>query len=239
MRRENMAEAHAEWSHGFQERYRRLLTRAQTHRNAVFFGSLAILTVSLGLSPLLGSEFLPRLDEGNIWLTITLPPSASLERTKEVERQARAILRSYPEVGNIVTQVGRHDDGTEPKGPNNLEILADLKPRGSWRFSSKEDLVTDMSAKIHVLPGVPTNFSQVIQDNVEETLSGTKGEINVKVFGPDLEILESTVQTRYSAASAVRPTSPRCRSAANPNSTSRSTARGSRATASTWPMSTM
>jgi cobalt-zinc-cadmium resistance protein CzcA len=191
MRRENMAEAHSEWLHGLQERYRRLLARAQGRRNPVLFGSVALLALSLGLSPLLGSEFLPKLDEGNIWLTITLPPSASLERTKDVEREARAILRSYPEVGNVVTQVGRPDDGTDPKGPNNLEILADLKPRGSWRFSSKEDLVADMSRKIRVLPGVPTNFSQVIQDNVEESLSGTKGEINVKVFGPDLEILES------------------------------------------------
>src|SRR5450759_4555154 len=186
-----MAEAHSEWLHGLQERYRRLLAWAQGRRNPVLFGSVALLAVSLGLSPLLGSEFLPKLDEGNIWLTITLPPSASLERTKEVERTVRAILRSYPEVGNIVTQVGRPDDGTDPKGPNNLEILADLKPRSSWRSSSKEDLVADMSRKIRVLPGVPTNFSQVIQDNVEESLSGTKGEINVKVFGPDLEILES------------------------------------------------
>src|SRR5450830_1524925 len=191
MRREDMAEAHSEWLHGLQERYRRLLAWAQTRRNPVLFGSVALLALSLGLSPLLGSEFLPKLDEGNIWLTITLPPSASLERTKEVEREARAILRSYPEVGNIVTQVGRPDDGTDPKGPNNLEILADLKPRSSWRFSNKEDLVADMSSKIRLLPGVPTNFSQVIQDNVEESLSGTKGEINVKVFGPDLEILES------------------------------------------------
>jgi heavy metal efflux system protein len=204
MRRENMAEAHSEWLHGFQERYRRLLTWAQTHRNPVFFGSVAILAVSLGLSPLLGSEFLPKLDEGNIWLTITLPPSASLERTKEIEREARAILRSYPEVGNIVTQVGRPDDGTDPKGPNNLEILADLKPRSSWRFSSKEDLVADMSTKIHVLPGVPTNFSQVIQDNVEETLSGTKGEINVKVYGPDLEILESKARQIEAIISGIR-----------------------------------
>jgi cobalt-zinc-cadmium resistance protein CzcA len=107
-------------------------------------------------------------------------------------------------VGNIVTQVGRPDDGTDPKGPNNLEILADLKPRSSWRFSSKEDLVADMSAKIRVLPGVPTNFSQVIQDNVEESLSGTKGEINVKVFGLDLEILESKARQIAAILGAIR-----------------------------------
>lgn len=194
MRREDMAETHSEWIHGLQERYRRLLAWAGVRRKMIFSGSVALLAVSLGLSPLLGSEFLPKLDEGNIWLTISLPPSSSLARTKEVEQQVRAILRSYPEVNNVVTQVGRPDDGTDPKGQNNLEILADLKPRGTWRFSSKEDMVADMSQKIRVLPGVPTNFSQVIEDNVQETLSGTKGDIAIKVFGPDLEILEDKAQ---------------------------------------------
>ena len=90
----------------------------------------------------------------------------------------------------MITQVGRPDDGTDPKGPNNLEILADLQPRSTWRFADKDALVADMAAKIHATPGLPTNFSQVIQDNVEEALSGAKGEIVVKVFGPDLVILE-------------------------------------------------
>jgi len=204
MKRENMAEAHSEWMHRLQQRYRALLAWGGGRSKLIFGLSAAALAVSLALAPLLGSEFLPKLDEGNIWLTITLPPSASLERTKEIERQARAILRAYPEVNNIVTQVGRPDDGTDPKGTNNLEILADLKPRGSWRFASKEDLVADMSKRIHVLPGVPTNFSQVIQDNVEESLSGTKGEINVKVFGPDLEILEAKARQIAAILAAIR-----------------------------------
>ena len=142
------------------------------------------------MAPQLGSEFLPKLDEGNIWLTITLPPSTAIERTKEVEREVRKILRTYPEVNNVVTQVGRPDDGTDPKGPNNLEIMADLRPRGTWRFSSKDDMIADMTRKIHAMPGVPTNFSQVIEDNLNEALSGAKGEIVVKIFGPDLQILE-------------------------------------------------
>jgi cobalt-zinc-cadmium resistance protein CzcA len=99
-------------------------------------------------------------------------------------------LRSYPEVNNIVTQVGRPDDGTDPKGPNNLEIMADLKPRDTWRFESKEDMIRDMTAKLKVIPGLPTNFSQVIEDNVNEALSGARGEIVIKVFGPNLEVLE-------------------------------------------------
>ena len=107
--------------------------------------AIGMLVVALAGSPLLGSEFLPKLDEGNIWLTISLPPATALDKTKEVERQVRAILRSYPEVNNVTTQVGRPDDGTDPKGPNNLEIMADLKPHDTWRFADKEALIADMT----------------------------------------------------------------------------------------------
>jgi cobalt-zinc-cadmium resistance protein CzcA len=189
MKRHTLAERHSPWMHALQERYRRFLRRAHASRFVVFVASAATLAVTLALAPMLGSEFLPKLDEGNIWLTVTLPASSSLEQTKRVEREVRAILLTYPEVGKIISQVGRPDDGTDPKGSNNLEVLADLKPRGSWRFPDKESLIADMSAKIRRLPGVPTNFSQVIEDNVEEALSGVKGEIAVKIFGPDLDVL--------------------------------------------------
>jgi len=190
IRGESLVEKPTAWMHALQDRYRRLLEWGSEHRLKIVLPSVAILAASLGFAPLLGSEFLPKLDEGNIWLAISLPPSTALEKTKDIERQVRAILRSYPEVNNVVTQVGRPDDGTDPKGPNNLEILADLKPRGSWRFADKDEMVNDMAAKIRMLPGVPSNFSQVIEDNVEEALSGVRGEIAVKIFGPDLAILE-------------------------------------------------
>ena len=190
IRKEDMVEKHSAWMHKLQDRYRAFLGHADEHRRKVIAVSMGLLCASLLGAPFLGSEFLPKLDEGNIWLTITLPPPTSLVKTKEVEREVRAILRSYPEVKAVITQVGRPDDGTDPKGPNNLEILADLKPKNEWKFSNKEDLVKDMSAKIQAIPGVPTNFSQVIQDNVEEALSGAKGEIVVKVFGPELDILQ-------------------------------------------------
>ncbi|MBZ0093383.1 MAG: CusA/CzcA family heavy metal efflux RND transporter [Sulfuricellaceae bacterium] len=189
MKRHPMAEKHSAWLHHIQDWYRKMLVRAQEKRTLVMAGSAAMLALTLALAPLLGSEFLPKLDEGNIWLTISLPNSSSLQKTEQIEHQVRAILQTYPEVGNIISQVGRPDDGTDPKGPNNMEILADLMPRSQWRFSDKDSLIADMSAKIHTIPGVPTNFSQVIEDNVEEALSGVKGEIAVKVFGPDLNIL--------------------------------------------------
>jgi cobalt-zinc-cadmium resistance protein CzcA len=186
----DLAEKHSAWMHNLQERYRRLLIWAGFRRRSITGISVAVLAAVLFLSPLLGSEFLPKLDEGNIWLTISLPPATALDKTKEVEREVRKLLMTYPEVNNIATQVGRPDDGTDPKGPNNLEIMADLKPHNIWRFPDKESMIADMTRKISAIPGVPTNFSQVIEDNVEEALSGVKGEISVKIFGPDLEILE-------------------------------------------------
>lgn len=190
MRSGGMVERHSAWMEAARSAYGRVLSWSWRRRPLVIAASLGVLLLSAGAATRLGSEFLPKLDEGNIWLTITLPPSTALDRSKEVERAVRQILRSYPEVGNVVSAVGRPDDGTDPKGPNSMEIMADLKPRETWRFATKAALVADMAKHIHAMPGIPTNFSQVIEDNVEEALSGVKGEIAVKIFGPDLGILE-------------------------------------------------
>jgi cobalt-zinc-cadmium resistance protein CzcA len=204
IRTNRLAEKHSPWMEKLQDFYRKLLQRAGRRRAVVVVVSLLLLAATLAAAPRLGSEFLPRLDEGNIWLVITLPPSANLERTKAVEREVRAILRGYPEVTEVVTQVGRPDDGTDPKGPNNLEIKADLKPRDQWSFSSKEALIADMTRKIAVMPGVQTNFSQVIEDNLNEAISGARGEIVVKVFGPDLDILEEKSEQISAVLKSVR-----------------------------------
>ena len=199
----SLVERHSQWMERLQHWYRRFLGRAQAGRLWTITGSVAVLALTLVLAPLLGSEFLPKLDEGNLWLTITLPTSSSIEKTQQIEHQVRAILKSFPEVGNIIAQVGRPDDGTDPKGPNNMEILADLKPRGTWRFDDKESLIAAMSAKIRHIPGVPTNFSQVIEDNVEEALSGVKGEIAIKLFGPDLDVLTQKSEQIAAILSAI------------------------------------
>jgi heavy metal efflux system protein len=204
MKGEAMAEKESRWLRILQERYRRALGWSMARRARVIGAAVLMLGTAAGAAPYLGTEFLPKLDEGNIWLTISLPPSTALDQTKVVEREVRAILRSYPEVRQVVSQVGRPDDGTDPKGPNNLEILADLAPRSGWRFPDKEALVSDMSSRIRAIPGVPTNFSQVIQDNVEEALSGAKGEIVVKVFGPDLEILQDKADQIAQVLNGVR-----------------------------------
>jgi heavy metal efflux system protein len=190
--------------HRLQERYRQMLMKAAGYRKQIVLASVGLLALTLIAAPYLGSEFLPKLDEGNIWLTISLPPATSLDKTTEISHRVRDILKSYPEVHNVIPQAGRPDDGTDPKGPNNIEIMADLNPHDTWRFADKEALIEDMTKKIHAIPGVPTNFSQVIQDNVEEALSGVKGEISVKVFGPDLEILEDKSEQIASIINGVR-----------------------------------
>jgi cobalt-zinc-cadmium resistance protein CzcA len=204
IRNGDLAEKHSAWMQRWQENYRRILDWAEGRRRRLLVASLAALALSLGLATTLGSEFLPKLDEGNIWLTITLPPATNLDKTKEVEREIRRIMLGYPEVEKLITHVGRPDDGTDPKGPNNMEILADLKPRGEWRFADKEALIADMTQKIHVIPGVPTNFSQVIADNVEESISGVKGEIAIKIFGPDLDILEDKAEQMVGVLRTIR-----------------------------------
>ncbi len=204
MRGNSMAERHIEWIHRLQALYRATLVRLAAVRALVIGVSVGLLAITFALVPFLGSEFLPKLDEGNIWLTISMPPQTSLTQTKEIEQVVRAALGAYPEVRQLLTQVGRPDDGTDPKGPNNLEVLAELNPREQWRFAGKAELVADMRRKVRELPGVPTNFSQVIQDNVEEALSGARGEIVVKIYGPDFEILQDKADQIVTILNSIR-----------------------------------
>jgi cobalt-zinc-cadmium resistance protein CzcA len=113
-----------------------------------------------------------------------------LERAKRLEEEIRTSIREFPEVKSVLTQLGRPEDGTDPKGFNNMEILIDLKPKETWRYKKKDDLVKAMNGRLQVFPGLLLNFSQVIQDNVEEAISGVKGEIAIKIFGEDLKVLQ-------------------------------------------------
>lgn len=190
LNKHELIEKHKPWLERLQSRYRRLVGFTLRHGTATLSVSSLIVVVALTLAPRLGSEFLPKLDEGNIWLAITLPTSAALETTKSIEMQVRSKLLAYPEVLHVISQTGRPDDGSDPKGPNNLEMLIDLKPSNTWRFGNKEELVAYMSNGLETIPGLSTNFSQVIQDNVEESLSGFRGEIVAKISGENLDILE-------------------------------------------------
>lgn len=204
VRSADLSERHSGWIERMRGGYRRSLLWSRGHRRAIVGFALLALVLAVAAASRLGSEFLPKLNEGNIWLTITLPPSSALDTTKQVEKEVRAILRSYPEVHHVTGQVGRPDDGTDPKGANNMEIMADLNPRSVWRFPDKDALVADMARRIRAMPGVSTNFSQVIEDSVEEAMSGVKGEIAIKIFGSDLDILEDKGEQVAAILSGIR-----------------------------------
>ena len=151
------------------------------------------LTAYLGFGGVIGSEFLPHLDEGSIWARGTLSPSTGPTEGQRIMDQSRLIFASFPEVTQVVSQVGRSDDGTDATGFFNTEYFVDLKPRDQWRpqfHGRKELLIEAMDKEVEKIPGVEWGFSQPIADNMEEAVSGVKGELAVKIFGSDLHDLE-------------------------------------------------
>jgi cobalt-zinc-cadmium resistance protein CzcA len=149
----------------------------------------------LAYSGLIGSEFLPHLDEGAIWARATLAPSTGPTEGARLMHQARIILASFPEVKQVVSQIGRPDDGTDTTGFFNTEYFVDLKPKEEWRpvfQQNKEELIGAMDRELEKLPGTLWNFSQPIADNMEEAVSGVKGQLAIKVYGDDLRTLEAT-----------------------------------------------
>lgn len=153
----------------------------------------------------LGTEFLPELDEGAMWVRVQLPYSVSLEKSVEISRQVRHILIRYPEVKSVVSQTGRPDDGTDVTGFYNNEFDVILYPENQWIDTiSKENLIAEMTQKLSVIPGADLNFSQPIMDNVEEAVSGVKGSICVKVFGDSLDYMEEKSGEVYDILKTVR-----------------------------------
>jgi len=185
-----LAESHNPMVHSMELHYRRILEWVLKHSRTVFISAVITLLLSFMSVKLIGTEFMPKLDEGNIWLTITLPTPVSLTTAKEIEREVREKLEKFSEAKMVLTQLGRPEDGTDPKGFNNLEVLIDLNPKDTWRYKKKDLLVQAMDKELAIFPGILTNFSQVIQDNVEEAISGVKGEIAIKIFGSDLKTLQ-------------------------------------------------
>jgi cobalt-zinc-cadmium resistance protein CzcA len=158
---------------------------------------VVVLGVTLGnylaFSGVIGSEFLPHLDEGALWVRGTLAPSTGPAEGIRVSNQARIVLCSFPEVPQCTSQVGRPDDGTDTTGFFNTEYFVDLKPKEQWRpvfHQNKDELIAAMNRELNKIPGVVWGFSQPIEDNMEEAVSGVKGELATKVYGDDLKILE-------------------------------------------------
>lgn len=174
------------------------------HKKAAMISSLLIIVIGLYSFKFLGTEFLPELDEGSIWLRVQLPYSISLEKSVEVAKQVREKMIAFPQVKNIVSQTGRPDDGTDVTGFYNNEFDVILYPEKSWKPQiSKQELIDSMNKKLSVIPGADLNFSQPISDNIEEAVSGVKGSICVKIYGDSLEYMESTADKVFNVLQQV------------------------------------
>jgi heavy metal efflux system protein len=176
--------------------YRAALGLAIRLRWPTLIGAAGALAISgyLLFSGVIGSEFLPHLDEGAIWARATLAPSTGPTEGERVMDKARVVLASFPEVTQVVSQLGRPDDGTDTTGFFNTEYFVDLKPKDQWRpvfRQDKEALISAMNNQLEKIPGALWNFSQPIADNMEEAVSGVKGELAIKIYGDDLKTLEA------------------------------------------------
>jgi cobalt-zinc-cadmium resistance protein CzcA len=174
-------------------------------RKLVFPIAIAALVISLGCFKLLGTEFLPELNEGAIYVRATGPLSISLKESVKMANEMRNIFLSFDEVKQVMSQTGRPNDGTDATGFYNIEFHVDIYPEGQWkRKETKEELIQRMQEKLKFYPGVDINFSQPISDNVEEAVSGVKGSIVVKMFGDNYKYIEKQEVNIYSILKSVK-----------------------------------
>jgi cobalt-zinc-cadmium resistance protein CzcA len=190
-------------------RYRHDCTWAIEHKIVPLGATAALLCLGgfLAFSGAIGSEFLPHLDEGAIWVRGSLAPSTGPTESLAIADHARVVLASFPEVTQVISQIGRPDDGTDTTGFFNTEYFVDLKPKKDWRpvfKENKESLIAAMNKELEKTPGVVWNFSQPISDNVEEAVSGVKGELAVKLYGSDLKTLEAKGDEIVSVMSKIK-----------------------------------
>jgi cobalt-zinc-cadmium resistance protein CzcA len=176
------------------------------HKYLVVGGAVALLTAAVLMVPTMGLEFLPKLEEGNLWIRATMPSTISLEEGNSYVNRMRALIARFPEVESVVSQQGRPDDGTDAAGFFNAEFFVPAKPSDQWRPGlSKDDLTSEILAKLEAdFPGVEFNFSQYLQDNVAEAVSGVKGENSIKLFGNDLQMLSDTANKIKAVLATVR-----------------------------------
>jgi heavy metal efflux system protein len=174
--------------------YMPVLARSLANRRIVLMGGAALIVMTVIAVRLLGLEFLPKLEEGNLWIRATLPPTISLQEGNSYVNEMRKVIAGLPEVDAVVSQHGRPDDGTDAAGFFNAEFFAPLKPAKQWPDGEdKDQLTSKLLAQLQdKFPGVEFNFSQYLQDNVSEAVSGVKGENSIKLYGNDLEALTDT-----------------------------------------------
>jgi cobalt-zinc-cadmium resistance protein CzcA len=174
--------------------YMPVLARSLANRRLVLVGGAALILATAFAVRLLGLEFLPKLEEGNLWIRATMPPTISLQEGNSYVNEMRKLIAGQPEVESVVSQHGRPDDGTDAAGFFNAEFFAPLKPAREWpAHENKDELTAKLLAQLQdKFPGVEFNFSQYLQDNVSEAVSGVKGENSIKLYGNDLQALTDT-----------------------------------------------
>jgi len=175
------------------DRYAHALDWCLARARATVVGSVVLFAAALALASGIGAEFMPHLDEGALWVRATMPSTISLEASGALVPRIRTILRSFPEVTVVASEHGRPDDGTNPTGFFNAEFYVGLKPYREWRgaYRRKADLITAINEKLSRFPGVTFNYTQPAEDAVDEAETGLKSALAVKVFGPDLTVLET------------------------------------------------
>jgi cobalt-zinc-cadmium resistance protein CzcA len=178
-----------EW---IRDRYAGGLDWCLAHGKTTIVASLVLFAVSVAIAFTRGGEFMPKLDEGALWVRATMPYTISFEESSKIVPQVRAILQSFPEVTVVASEHGRDDAGTDPTGFFNAEFYVGLKPYGDWNgaFHSKDELIAAVQKKLAVFPGITFNYTQPAEDAVDEALTGLKASLDVKVFGTDLALLE-------------------------------------------------
>jgi cobalt-zinc-cadmium resistance protein CzcA len=183
-----------------------VLNWAIANRKIVMAGAAGLVLMTIVFARLLGLEFLPKLEEGNLWIRATLPPTISLQEGNAYVNEMRKLIRSRPEVESVVSQHGRPDDGTDAAGLFNAEFFAPLKPNSEWPGTrDKDELTAQLLEQLQdKFPGVEFNFSQYLQDNVSEAVSGVKGENSIKLYGNDLQALTDTANKIKSVLGTVQ-----------------------------------
>ena len=172
--------------------YRRGLEWSLQHAKIVLWGSIAIGVACLLLITRIGGEFMPKLDEGALWVRATMPYTISFEESSKIVPQIRAIIKSFPEVTLVASEHGRPDDGTDATGFFNAEFYVGLKPYGEWhgKYRTKAELIAAIDKKLRVYPGITFNYTQPAEDAVDEAETGLKSSLDAKIFGTDLKVLQ-------------------------------------------------
>lgn len=203
--KKNVREKHNVFVEGITKGVMAMFSWTYRNKRLTLLTATAIVAVGLFFFKFLGTEFLPELDEGAIYIRATCPLSVSLNDSRDIANKMRGIIKQYPEVKQVMSQTGRPNDGTDATGFYNIEFHVDIYPKKEWKSGwTKEELIDNMQHKLSIFPGIDLNFSQPIMDNVEEAVSGVKGSLVVKIYGDSLPYMEKTANQVYDVMKNVK-----------------------------------